>query len=647
METYIGNMKDLFSKGQGTSSPNQPQIAEEQTVTTLRRLNAQRNRIVLQFLQGAHLVGAQDPHIDLNGADLSYDDLGNAPLSGIDLGNANLSHADLAGADLSGTIMTGADLTGADLSGATLTGASLADASLAGTNLSSAHLGDAILTGADLGGADLGGADLGGADLPGADITQSQLNEAGSCADAVLSRPFTCGATVCHSTSGFTLSCQARPPIQLTYWYTESGTEVAEVKHLVNEFNKLHPDIHVNAVPKDFFHTRAAFISAVQQDNAPDVLRSDMSWTPLFASEGYLLNLDKYVPQGSLSDYENAPVSTTREIPPGAVCGTGPEQSAPLSYDECNGHLYGLPQEIDFPELLFNRDELKNAGINSPPATMEELRKDAVRMVEHKEKTGARYGFEFGGTSYYALPFLYACGGGMFDQQGNILVNSPQSVAGLNFLMNLQKVGNLRVMPFLANFSTPPGTMLRHFEDGTTAMIFDGPHDISNILKKGTSFRRDNSNLGIAPIPTGATGQTGSPLGGESYVISASTAHPTEAYKFIRFMSSTLSQVAIAKANWTLPTRDSAYTDLARHDPSSYRFISKFVSPSIMHTVIVPPPFPQAGYMFDAADPYIWDALTGVQSTEEALNEIAYSWNQLGGWKLLQSWPDASPVACS
>jgi arabinogalactan oligomer/maltooligosaccharide transport system substrate-binding protein len=372
-----------------------------------------------------------------------------------------------------------------------------------------------------------------------------------------------------------------------------------------------------------------------------------VSWTPLFASRGYLLNLDKYVQQSALSDYENAPVSTTREFPPGAACGTGPKQSAPLSYDKCNGHLYGLPQEIDFPELLFNRNELTAAGIKSPPATMHALRDDAVKIVEHRKETKATYGFEFGGTSYYALPFLYACGGGIFDKQGNILVNSPQSVAGLNFLVNLQNFHNLRLMPSVVNFSTPPGTMLPDFENGKTAMIFDGPHDISNIVNtKGSKFYHNDRDLGIAPIPTGAA-KSGSPLGGESYVISASTAHPAEAYKFVKFMSSMLSQVSIANANYTLPTRKSVYNYMASHDQSSYQFISKFISRSVVDTVIAPPPIPQAGYLFDAGDPYIWNALTGAQGAEEALNAIAYSWNQLGGWKFIQSWPGASPRACS
>ena len=60
-------------------------------------------------------------------------------------------------------------------------------------------------------------------------------------------------------------------------------------------------------------------------------------------------------------------------------------------------------------------------------------------------------------------------------------------------------------------------------------MIFDGPYDVPEILT-GPSFKGNPGNLGIAGIPTCPAGtptchagQTGSPLGGQSYVISAGT----------------------------------------------------------------------------------------------------------------------------
>jgi arabinogalactan oligomer / maltooligosaccharide transport system substrate-binding protein len=181
--------------------------------------------------------------------------------------------------------------------------------------------------------------------------------------------------------------------------------------------------------------------------------------------------------------------------------------------------------------------------------------------------------------------------------------------------------------------------------EGKTAMIFDGPYDVKGILTGSKSVFKDNTgNLGIAPIPMGPGGQTGSPLGGQSYVIYAGTAHPAEAYKFISFMSSTSSQAAFAEANHTMPTRQSAYQD----GVSSDSVIKDFLS--IGDTAVARPPVPEGGYLFDVADPNIWAALTGAQSADEALNQIAYSWKQLGAGNLVSQstfTPGTSLAACS
>jgi arabinogalactan oligomer / maltooligosaccharide transport system substrate-binding protein len=665
LQTYIGNMQDLLLKYKmSTSKPGDEVrlVAKEQTVATLQRLNAQRNEIVLNFLR-ANLTVIDLGVIDLSGADLSGaslsgDDLSGANLGGANLSGANLSGATLAGASLNYAILTGADLTGAHLSNANFTDADLTDARLdgatltstllSGANLSGANLTVANLSGANLNGAklnntnlsggnlryailenaDLGGAELSGADLTGPDpgdvngadtSTRSKPDGTRQCADTILSVRLLYVREVCHYS-----------PIVLTYWYTESGKETDVVNELIKQFEKKYPGIVIHPMQKSFFGTETGYITAAQSGQAPDILRSDVGWITLFASKGYLLNIDSYVRQSGLdlSDYRSLNPPLGQTLSPDGT------KFSPLAYDEYNGHLYGLPQVTDVLALLYNKAELNWAGITTPPSTMDALEYDAIKVVQKergKPRSQLQYGFETNGQSYYTLPFLYANGGGMFDKNDTILVNSEGSVKGLSFLMGFQ-TNAVQVMPPDEDYSigtTINGVseMTTDFMNGKTAMIFDGPWDLSTILKTKSSkfFRRNNGNLGIAPIPMGPAGQVGSPLGGQSYVISASTEYPYEAYEFISFMSSKSSQEKIAETNDTLPTLGSVAKVVASENPYVRQFLSIWENEAVARPVI-----PDGAYLFDAFDPSIWAALDGVQSPSEALQAVADSWKQLG-----------------
>jgi arabinogalactan oligomer/maltooligosaccharide transport system substrate-binding protein len=391
-------------------------------------------------------------------------------------------------------------------------------------------------------------------------------------------------------------SSPSNTTVTLTYWYTEGTAETPVILQLIQQFEQQNPTIKINAQYKPFGETQSAFATAAQAGKAPDILRSDVGWVTQFAALRYLLPIDSYVSQSDLADY----------------------LTAPLSYDKYNGHLYGLPQVTDFLALQYNRAILAKAGITTPPATMADFEAAAIKIVKTKAAT---YGFETSGASYFALPFLWSFGGGMIDQHNNILVNDAGSVAGLNFLLKLQNVD--KVMPSKVDFNNGYNNMVNDFKTGKTAMIFDGPWEVSNILT-GSAFSSDASNLGIAGIPKGPGGQTGSPVGGQSYVIYAGSAHPAEAYKFIAFMSSTASQVAIVKANHTLPTRQSAYQNSAI---ASSAVISAFHA--IQGTAVNRPVIPQGGQLFNDFDPNIQAALSGAKSSSDALNAVAAAWKKL------------------
>ena len=193
LKSYQDDLKDLMlNQGLITSKPNDEVrvIARTEVLSALRQLDSGRNRVFLQFLQDAHLIGAvfsdeekgivQRYHnvISFNGADLTSDTLKSSNLSETNLSGANLSFADLNGADLNGANLNGATLNGANLSGGRLRGANLSGGRLRGANLSGAFLRFADFSGATLLGANLSGAFLSGANLSGVDLTDANLTDA-------------------------------------------------------------------------------------------------------------------------------------------------------------------------------------------------------------------------------------------------------------------------------------------------------------------------------------------------------------------------------------------------------------------------------------------------------------------------------------
>ena len=178
LETYFDRVSQLLldegTRGLAHESYVQA-VARARTVTTIRRLDGERNGSLLRFLRESHLMDLHGAPIDLGGADLTGAHLSNTDLSGVNLNGTILSGADLRNANLSGTTLSEADLSGATLSGANLTTANLVEAILIGADLRAAYLREANASGANLREANLSGATLINADLSGASLRGANL----------------------------------------------------------------------------------------------------------------------------------------------------------------------------------------------------------------------------------------------------------------------------------------------------------------------------------------------------------------------------------------------------------------------------------------------------------------------------------------
>ncbi|MEW2491987.1 extracellular solute-binding protein [Streptomyces nodosus] len=345
-------------------------------------------------------------------------------------------------------------------------------------------------------------------------------------------------ATACGgSDSG---SGKSDGPVTITWWDTSNATNEAPVyQALIKDFEKANSKIKVKYVNVPFDQAQNKFDTAAGATGAPDVLRSEVGWTPAFAKKGYFLPLDG---TEALADQAKFQPSLIEQA----------------QYD---GKTYGVPLVTDTLALVYNKALFAKAGITEAPKTWDELKSDAAKI---KAKTGVD-GYWGSTQAYYAQSYLYGEGTDTVDAGAKkITVNSAAAKKGYGTWLSLFSGKGLHQADTTAD-------AYAHIQDafinGKVAAIIQGPWEITNFY--GGSAFSDKANLGIATVPAGSSGKAGAPTGGHNLSVYAGSdkAHQDAALTFVNFMTSAKSQETIALKNSTLPTRDDAYSAQVKADP--------------------------------------------------------------------------------
>ena len=380
--------------------------------------------------------------------------------------------------------------------------------------------------------------------------------------------------------------------VTLKFWHTMNEKETPALESIVKEFEAAHPDIHVQLEFIPFTEAQTKFQVAAETGQAPDVMRAEITWTPFYADEGFLLELDSYLSPEDHADY--------LEIP--------------FAYNQYHGKTYGLPHVTDVVALLYNKRLLKEAGHETPPTTFAEFEQTAADV---KAKLGIE-GFYMRAHAHWFLCFLWAFGGEMVNADGEIVINSAPSVKALEYLVSQKD----RLFPGNTDFSSEYNDMMTAFKEGKSAMLMQGPWATADILS-GPAFA-DPNNLGIAPFPKGPEGEQGSPVGGHNYVISADTPYPDQAYELIQFINQAQYQAQLNARINLLPTRRSAYEfPEVKNNALAQGFLRQ------MLVARNRPVIPQGWQLYTALTPAIRDAWRGVKTPQQAMDEVAAAWKDL------------------
>ncbi|MFH9956152.1 extracellular solute-binding protein [Streptomyces roseolus] len=383
----------------------------------------------------------------------------------------------------------------------------------------------------------------------------------------------------------------------VTWWDTSTvGSEDKVFKELAEDFTKKHPKVTVKYVNVPFGEAQNKFKNAAQSGSgAPDVIRSEVAWTPEFADLGYLAPLDGTAALKDQDDFlEQAAAST-----------------------KYNGKTYAVPQVIDSMGIFYNKKILKEAGVEVPKS-IAELKTVSATI---KEKTGKTGLYLRGDDPYWFLSFLYGEGGDMVDAANKkVTFDDPAGVSAFKTVKDL-----VDSKAAITDATNGWDNMQAAFKDGKVAMMINGPWAVADTYA-GKEFA-DKANLGIAPVPAGSAGQ-GAPQGGHNLAVYAGSKNLDASYAFAEYMTSAESQAKVAQELSLLPTRQSSYLQKEVAQNQMIAFFKPVVEKAVER-----PWIPEGGSLFEPVKVEYTKVLTGQTTPEAGAKAVGDAYR-----KLLKDW---------
>ena len=323
---------------------------------------------------------------------------------------------------------------------------------------------------------------------------------------------------------------------QVTIVYSRGKDVTKGTEETVKAFEKAHPNIKVKfrEMPADTGQQHDAYVTAFNAKSSEiDVIDMDVIWPAEFAQAGYVLPLDRFIEKDGidLSEYNKGAISAA----------------------QFNGKQWAIPKFIDAGLLFYRKDLVKPEEV---PKTWDDL----IKMASSKKgQDGTKFGYAMQAKQYEGLvcntiEFVASYGGKFIDENGNVVVDSPETIKGLNKLVEIAK----------SNFVPQNVTTFAETEtdqayiEGQAVFVRNWPYEFASANDKEKSKIVDK--VGVAPLPAGDNGSAAA-LGGWQVGINKYSKHPKEAWEFVKFMAGAEGQKLGAIYGGNAPAITKLYVD--------------------------------------------------------------------------------------
>lgn len=387
-------------------------------------------------------------------------------------------------------------------------------------------------------------------------------------------------------------------PVTITFanWASAEPATTPAMLKIISDFEAANPNIHVKNDPiavSDILHQTEIQCNA---GDCPDVAEVQGNFIPTLASSQLLQPLESYA---------------------GGFTGQLYPQSVNVA--KYQGKLYGIPW-IEAPlALWYNRDLLKQAGLDpNPPQTVDEMTRD-METVKQKVPNVVGLGLDttnrdIGLDQEWA--WMLAFGANPL-KNGKANADTPQMKSYLTWIRTMVKDGLTLPNKKYGEFR-PIGAQ------GRLLFGYDGPY-LKGVIQNLNSKITDDqfyASWGLAPTPAGADGKHYDVSSGHQLAMFKSSKAKDAAFKFMKYLSSSPDGIGqyIIPAEKAIPPDTSAVKDYPQlNNPIT----NAYVKDVIPH--LVTPPY---GPKYEQAVSVIMPQVQRAFATSDSVDSIAQTMQQ-------------------
>jgi multiple sugar transport system substrate-binding protein len=329
----------------------------------------------------------------------------------------------------------------------------------------------------------------------------------------------------------------------LIYWSSNNTEEIAFAKTIVDEWNRLNPDIRVSFQPvPEGQSSEEIILAAVVGETTPDIY-SNM-WegdVESYAQAGVLVALDTL--DGFMEFiYERCDSSVVDEV------------------TSSDGHIYQIPWKINPIMTIYNKKIIESLGLDSLPRTYNQFYNASEKFK--KDIDGDGYIDRWFGYSevivtwwqrffdFYPL-YLAASRGAPLVENNRAAFNNEAALNVLYFLRNLYQ------HKYFARERLSQRQDV--FLSSVIATRFTGPWEISHSEKfKPEGFEY---GFGAIPVPDNHEGPVYTYGDPKNIVIFKTCPNPQAAWNFLKLLTSKKNDYNLLKITNQLPRRKDLSTD--------------------------------------------------------------------------------------